>query len=137
MEFVIPTVTAECLDTKHNALVVHLRFLFWKSQTDVSVRSPEDILSRTLRVFAHSRQTDTRVGTIIMSFSADEPRISFAFLYVNMLRVAEFRKLLISSTHKAVKRNFDFRKKQICRLVYKEKFLWITVTDFRFSVWWL
>jgi hypothetical protein len=58
-----------------------------------------------------------------MSFSADEPRISFAFLYVNMLRAAEFRKLLISSTHKTVKRNFDFRKEQICRFVYREEFL--------------
>jgi len=98
-----PTVTAECVDTKHNPLVVHLGFLFWKSHTDVSSRTPAEILSRTLRVFPHSRQTDARVGPIIMSFSAVEPRISFAFLYVNVLRAAEFIELLNSSNHKAVK----------------------------------
>jgi len=85
MERVIPTVPAECVDIKHNPLVVHLGFLFWKSQTDISARTPTDILSRNLRVFPHSRQTDARVGPIIMSFSADEPRIRFAFLYVNLL----------------------------------------------------
>jgi hypothetical protein len=85
MERVIPTVPAECVDIKHNPLVVHLGFLLWKSQTDISARTPTDILSRNLRVFPHSRQTDARVGPIIMSFSADEPRIRFAFLYVNLL----------------------------------------------------